>query len=322
MFRTNVTVLFLLVLMFLSVLFIGCKDTGNVVNETNATNIIFLHHSTGHVIWKGQSKGISEWFGKNEALPDLFESYNENHGTNIRITEQNFPKAQPYGWNNYPYDYYNIWVQHAGNELYKEEPTLEMSYPNSPYPWENYPYDYWNLWINHACSNSDPDIACLDNLCAGYDVIIFKHCFPVGNIKEDSGNPDPASPEKSLENYKVQYEALKEKINSFPDTKFILWTAPANEKSNVTETEAMRTREFVDWVINHWDIPEDNIYLWDFYSLETEGGLYLKDEFAEKSGDSHPSSAFGKRVAPLLAARIVDVIENDGTSTNLKGEPQ
>jgi hypothetical protein len=115
---------------------------------------------------------------------------------------------------------------------------------------------------------------------------------------------------------------LKEKINSFPDTKFILWTAPANEKSNVTETEAMRTREFVDWVINHWDIPEDNIYLWDFYSLETEGGLYLKDEFAEKSGDSHPSSAFGKRVAPLLAARIVDVIENDGTSTNLKGEPQ
>lgn len=285
MFRTNVKVLLLLTSIIYLLFFAGCKDTNNAATEKDAVNIIFLHHSTGQVIWEGQSKGISGWFGKNEALPEWFDNYNETNGTNYIIAEQNFPKAQPYGWNNYPFDYFNIWVQHGGNDPYKEEPTLEM-------------------------------------LTKEYDVIIFKHCFPVGNIQEDTGSPDPASPEKRLENYKAQYEALKEKINSFPKTMFILWTAAANEKSNTTEAEAIRTKEFVDWVINDWDNPNDNIYLWDFYSLETEGELYLKDEYAAKPGDSHPSPAFGKRVAPLLAARIVDVIENNGTGTNLKGEPK
>ena len=36
-----------------------------------------------------------------------------------------FPKASPYGWHNYPYDYYDIWVKHAGNEPYMEEPSME-----------------------------------------------------------------------------------------------------------------------------------------------------------------------------------------------------
>ena len=78
----------------------------------------------------------------------------------------------------------------------------------------------------------------------------------------------------------------------------------------------------MDWVINQWDTSDDNIYLWDFYNLETEGGLFLKDEYAAKSGDSHPSAKFGQRVAPLFGARIVDVINNNGEGTNLKGEPK
>ena len=55
---------------------------------------------------------------------------------------------------------------------------------------------------------------------------------------EDTGNPDPGSLKKTVENYKAQYEALKEKLNSFPQTKFILWTAAANEKSNASEADA------------------------------------------------------------------------------------
>jgi hypothetical protein len=82
----------------------------------------------------------------------------------------------------------------------------------------------------------------------------------------------------------------------------------------------MRTRDFVEWVIQEWDKPGDNIFLWDFYALETEGGLYLKEEYSARKGDSHPSAKFGERVAPLFASRIVDVIENNGEKTNLKGE--
>ena len=266
-------------------IFSGCKNSDPAASDADAVNILFLHHSTGHVVWKGQSNGIGKLFGKSEAVPGWFEDYNKTNSTNFRISEQNFPKAQPYGWNNYPYDYYNIWILNAGGESFKEEPTLEM-------------------------------------LTAEYDVIIFKHCFPVGNIMEDTGEPDTESPEKRIENYKAQYEAIKEKLHSFPQTKFILWTAAANEKSNASKAEATRTKEFVDWVINNWDTPDDNIYLWDFYALETEGGLFLKDEYAAKPGDSHPSAKFGQRVAPLFGARIVDVINNNGKGTNLRGEPK
>ena len=35
------------------------------------------------------------------------------------------------------------------------------------------------------------------------------------------------------------------------------------------------------------DQPDDNIYIWDLYSLQTEGGLYFKDEYAVSEKDSH-----------------------------------
>ncbi len=285
MFEANVKFLLLIAIAFLVFAVSGCRDNTPAASDVLAVNILFLHHSTGHVVWNGQNSGIGRLFGKKEAVPGWFENYNKANGTNFIISEQNFPKAQPYGWNNYPYDYYNIWVLNADNVSFQEEPTLEK-------------------------------------LTAEYEVIIFKHCFPVGNIMEDIGAPDPGSSEKRIENYKAQYEAIKEKLHSFPQTKFILWTASANEKSNASEAEAAKTKEFVDWVINQWDIPGDNIYLWDFYGLETEGGLFLKDEYAARKGDSHPSAKFGQRVAPLFCARIVDVIKNNGENTNLEGEPK
>ncbi len=283
MFKTNLELLFVFATFISVFTFSGCKNTTEHQSDAEAVKIIFLHHSTGHVIWKGQSGGLKSILGKKEAIPGWFENYNKTNNTNYQISEQNFPKADPYGWNNYPYDYYNIWVENAGSEPYKDEPTLEI-------------------------------------LTKDYDVVIFKHCFPVSNILEDTGNPDTLSPEKRKENYKAQYAEIKKKLNEFPETKFILWTAAAHVKSNVTEEEAKRTLEFVNWVITEWDSPDDNIYLWDFYSLETEGELYLKEEYSAKKGDSHPSAKFGERVAPLFAARIVDVIENNGKTTNLKGE--
>ncbi len=60
--------------------------------------------------------------------------------------------------------------------------------------------------------------------------------------------------------------------------------------------------------------------LWDFYELETEGGLYLKEEYATSDTDSHPNSVFASKAVGLVFNRIVDVIENNGTRTNLKGE--
>jgi hypothetical protein len=224
-------------------------------------NILFLHHSTGENVWNG---GVVNWL----------KAQNAKNGTNYKIREQAFPKDSPYGWENYPYDYWNIWVKHAGPKPYKKEPTLEM-------------------------------------LTKDHDVIVWKHCFPVSGIEADTGAADVASPEKRIENYKLQYNALKKKMREFPDTRFIVWTGAALTKNQTNPESAKRAKEFFTWVKEKWDEKDDNIYIWDFYSLETEGGLYLKHEYS-CDGDSHPNEAFCRTVAPFLVRRIKDVIEGRG----------
>ncbi len=134
--------------------------------------IIFLHHSTGYNIWVGGTNRYIYKLTKEGDVKKYFKNYNRKNKTNYSISEQYFPKLEPYGWNNYPYDYYNIWVKHSGPDRYMDEPTLEI-------------------------------------LTREYDIIIFKHCFPGSRILEDTGNPNIDSDEKRLENYKLQYNALK-----------------------------------------------------------------------------------------------------------------
>jgi hypothetical protein len=235
---------------------VGCA--GNQSSE-DAVKIIFLHHSTGQKIWDG---GVKKWIKK----------YNKANGTNYRIEEREFPAESPYGWNNYPYDYWNIWVNNAGNQEYKKEPTLELLAPE-------------------------------------YDVIVFKHCYPVSNVEPDTGEPAVDSPEKRIENYVLQYNALKEKLHQFPDTKFLVWTGAAQVKAKTSEEEARRAREFFEWVKNEWDEPGDNIFVWDYFDLATKNGLYLAEEYADGPRNSHPNKKFSKLAAPQFSQRIVDVIE-------------
>jgi len=243
-------------------------------NKTAAINkeveIIFFHHSTGENIWNG---GVADWF----------TDYNQKNNTAYQISEQNFPKDSPYGWENYPYDYWNIWVNHAGNNYFKEEPTLEI-------------------------------------LTEQYDLIIFKHCFPVSDIEENTGSPDISSPKKTLENYKLQYRALKDKMREFPNNKFLVWTGAAQVAGEISEENAARAKEFFDWVKNEWDEKNDNIYIWDFYALETEGQLYIKNEYAAGPDDSHPNITFSRKIAPYYGQRIVDIIENRGDNTSITGK--
>lgn len=237
--------------------------------------IVFLHHSTGEIIYNGgrRSSLIERKLFKNRTyVKRWFKDYNRKHNTNYVIENQIFPKKQPYGWQNYPFDYYNIWVKNAGTQSYLDEPTLEI-------------------------------------LTKKYDLVIFKHCYPVGDIKEDGNKPNIDSPEKSIENYKLQYEALKKKMTQFPQTKFLVWTGAARIKAATTEVQAGRAKAFFEWVKNDWDTPNDNIFIFDFYNLETDGSLYLKEENARASDNSHPGELFAQKVAPMFCQRIVEVIE-------------
>ncbi len=101
-------------IMFLCVLLLmgysnsaGCEESmGKYIS------FIYLHHSTGNGIWRG---GVLPWFIQ----------YNADNGTNYRIIERAFPSGKSYKWENYPFDFRNIWVKNAGYKPYMEEPTLE-----------------------------------------------------------------------------------------------------------------------------------------------------------------------------------------------------
>lgn len=254
-------------------IFIVLLLTGCVSNHEIMTKILFLHHSTGQNIWLGSTnRYIYKLTGKGD-VQRYFDNYNKKNKTDYKISEQIFPKSSPYGWNNYPYDYYNIWVKNAGEKPYMEEPTLEI-------------------------------------LTKEFDVIIFKHCYPGSNIQEDTGLPDINSDRKSLENYKLQYAALKNKMHEFPGNKFIVWTPAVNTGSLMTEEEAKRTQIFHNWIINEWDEKGDNIFVWDFYKYETEGGLYLPDKNAVSPQNSHPNQEFSSKTAPVFSKFIIDVIES------------
>ncbi len=255
------------------------------------TRIAFLHHSTGEIVWRG-------------GLPQFIQSWNTAHGTNYEITELAYPSAMG-----------------GHTQLRRLLPARIFNMVVSDhYPWENNPYDYWNLWVAHTGENHDRSEMNLDDLARSYDVIVFKHCFPVSQVKPDDGSPSASSREKTLANYKQQYDALKMRMHQFPQIRFIVWTGPALTQGVTNPEDAERARQFSTWVKNTWDEKGDNIFVWDFRELETEGGLYLKPENAHSLEDSHPSEALAAKGAPLLGRRIVDVIEGRGDSSSLTGQ--
>lgn len=261
------------------------------MNAPGHARILFLHHSTGEAIWKG-------------GVPERLQAWNREHGTGYRIEEMAYPTA-------------------AGSH-----PRLRRMLParvfnllvRDHYPWANYPWDYWNLWVAHAGTSRDRSEPNLDDLAPRYDLIIFKHCFPVSEIQPDDGAPSAASPRKTLANYKLQYEALKARLRQFPHTRFLLWTPPALTPGATTPEAAERAQAFAHWVKTLWDEPGDNIYLWDFRELETDGRPTLPPARATSPTDSHPHPAFATQVAPFLVRRMVDVLEGRGDATPLDGK--
>lgn len=248
-----------------------------MTNKRHPYYILFLHHSTGDVILHaGKMPSLFErkLLKHQSFVKDWFTNFNKANNTNYIFDDQYFPKSEPYGWNNYPYDYYNIWIKHAGNQYYKDEPTLEI-------------------------------------LTQKYNLIIFKHCYPVSDIEEGTNQPDIDSPVKCIENYKLQYEALKQKMKEFPQTKFLVWTGAARVASSTTKEQAERARIFFDWVKTDWNASGSNIFLFDFYSMETGDTLYLKEENARSPVNSHPGESFARRIAPVFCERIIEVIEQN-----------
>ncbi|MEI6090377.1 MAG: T9SS type A sorting domain-containing protein [bacterium] len=225
------------------------------------------------------------------------------------------------------------WFTNYNQTNGKSYQITERGYPDSPYPWENYPYDFWNLWVNNACNSAQPGIECLNTLAEKYDVIILKHCFPGAGIEADNGTPDVTSKSKTLENYKAQYRALRQKFDEYPNTKFIVWTLASLHRLATNDAQTERAVQFVDWVRNDWlnedQIAEDNVYVFDFWALTAEHSdnpangkkncLKYEYERSHSDGDSHPNTAANLVAGPAFAQFIVDVIEGKVNSVKDEG---
>jgi hypothetical protein len=235
---------------------------------------------TVRIAYLHHSTGGNVWAG---GVPEFITAWNAEHGTSYRITELTYPST------------------------------------SGGYPWANYPYDYWNLWVAHAGGSRDRGELNLDDLAREHDVIVFKHCFPVSAIAADGATSSVDSEEKTLANYKLQYQALKERMRQFPGKRFVVWTGAALTEQATDAARAQRARQFFEWVKSSWDEPGDDVYVWDFYALETEGGPYLRSAYASAADDPHPNASFSRAVAPLAGRRIVDVIEGRGDTGSLTG---
>ncbi|MBN2482269.1 MAG: Ig-like domain-containing protein, partial [Bacteroidales bacterium] len=217
------------------------------------------------------------------------------------------------------------WIEDYNLSNDKAFNVVERSYPDTPWPWKNYPYDYWKLWVDGSCDSDDPDIECLNTLVSDYDMIIFKHCAPGADIRPNTGEPDITSDTKSIENYQLQFRALRSLFDSYPDTKFMVWTMPPLHRLSTNPQEAGRAYEFVQWLMNDWlsedGNPHPNIFIFDFFSQVAEleqnpenGFAYCLKydyEISHDETDSHPNLTANQTVGPLFAQAIVDAFVGD-----------
>jgi len=223
------------------------------------------------------------------------------------------------------------WVKNYNSAHGTNFQIIPRTYPDTPYPWANYPYDYWKLWVNNNCDNSNLNIECLSSIASKCELVIYKHCFPGASINADIGKPDVTSSRQSLENYKLQYRALRTLMDGMPDKKFMVWTLVPLHRLATNADEAKRAHEFVDWVKNEW-LTEDgqnhpNIFIFDFYSLTAEldqnpvNGqqfcLKYEYEYSHSSYDSHPNTLANQTIGPIFAQAVVNVLAKNYSVTNI-----
>ncbi|MBU1202774.1 hypothetical protein KKH39_01895 [Patescibacteria group bacterium] len=254
----------------LSVYYLGTvEDNLPLISQPKLKDqkIIFLTHALGRDIYEqGQVDG---WF----------ENYNKNNQTVLSIVERDFPDV--------------------------------------PYAWSNYPYDFWNLWVNGACDSTEEGIECLNTLTEKYNVIIFNHSYEASNVLLDANSPSAASERKSIENYKAQYRALRDEMARYPENLFIVWTLPPRHPlyspgSGTRDQNAQRATDFSNWLRQNW-LTEDakdhsNIKVFDFRSYTMDENNFLKYDYliSHNSPNSQINQTGNQYLGPIFSQFILD----------------
>lgn len=95
-----------------------------------------------------------------------------------------------------------------------------------------------------------------------------------------------------------------------------MWTGAAGVHT-AEASERARARAWCDYVKNTWDRPNDDVFLFDFFELESGGGDSLLPEY--DTGDGYPNAACSAMVAPKFCQRVIDVTQGLGDQRPLTG---
>ena len=152
-----------------------------------------------------------------------------------------------------------------------------------------------------------------DDSGSEHDIIMFKSCFPNSDIVSSGGaTGNPYEPEKTLSNYHATFDSLKNIFSAHPEKKFLYVTSPPLYKSETTPENASRAREFTKWIKNDFvekyktETGLNNFVVFDLFDILANEQNVLKEEFAQREGDSHPNLTGNKTASKAFVKFLED----------------
>jgi hypothetical protein len=132
------------------------------------------------------------------------------------------------------------------------------------------------------------------------DIIMFKPCFPNSDIGGEGTPPgNPNDKIRTIWNYKSVFENLLSRFEKSPGKLFIYITAPPLVPAETTPENAVRARDFNNWVKNDFVAEYDkrtnlkNFRVFDLFDVLADSNNYLKSEYRRSDTNSHPNAEGG-----------------------------
>jgi len=138
-----------------------------------------------------------------------------------------------------------------------------------------------------------------------HDVIVFKSCFPVSDIRSD----------EQLVEYKAHYLRIRDTVDAHPDKLFIILTQPPLNPAATDLETAARARALASWLTSGEFLDgHPNLFTFDFFGHLAEEDPEAPDFnmlcLAYREGDdSHPNELANQEIAPLFVDFVLDAIK-------------
>lgn len=224
---------------------------------------------------------------------------------------------------------YDFW-DHGHNEQGLRDEVGENVTPGFDIPNDNTdPGGYAAIFAQPV--NDPPDVA-LSHVLA-YDIIAFKSCYPVSDIKSD----------RQMEAYKQAYIRIRSTMDTHPDKLFIVVTPPPLSSAGISPANVARGRAFANWLTSDEFLAgHPNIRTFDLFDALANNDNYLRVEYRQSlypidftdlgqvpgslanafrvlraqvqnrplyTDDSHPNEAANRTVGPVFVRSIVEAYE-------------